>query len=99
MSRDRLDLERKLLGMATPRALALLEIAALSAEGCAETALGHLYGVLELEPGLQALAADVYRVHRGHSQSFGSASIASRETAVQFPAVQINATFTTLLYG
>ncbi len=57
MSRDRLDLERKLLGMASPRALALLELTALSSRGCNEFALGHLYGVLELEPGLQALAA------------------------------------------
>jgi hypothetical protein len=57
LSRDRLDLERKLLGMASPRALALLELTALSSRGCNEFALGHLYGVLELEPGLQALAA------------------------------------------
>ena len=55
MSRDRLDLERKLLGMASPRALALLELAALSSAGCNEVALGHLYGVLDLEPGMQAL--------------------------------------------
>ena len=55
MSRDRLDLERKLLGMASPRALALVEVAALRSAGCNEVALGHLYGVLDLEPGMQAL--------------------------------------------
>ena len=63
MSRDRLDLERKLLGMASPRALALLELAALSTEGCNEAALGHLHGVLELEPGGQPLPASEVRAH------------------------------------